>query len=195
MLIAVPLLLFAFFTTVAASLTLLFRVLLVYADLAAVLIKSQLLHHHTSISTSPHARGKSSRASGPPSRRRSSGSKSVESIGLGIYSAGTMHRDFEGVGGWRIPNTDGEDILWTSMNARLELSACSDGHFRHHRRAITSGAASAMSRTVMPEQHHGRIFPTTRSSDTLNQEEYFVSRHTSKSTSALSITGSSRSLH
>ncbi|KAI4106689.1 MAG: hypothetical protein LQ339_002880 [Xanthoria mediterranea] len=190
-LIAAPLLLFALCTTVAASLALLFRVLLVYADLAAVLIRSQFLQHQTSISALPHALGKASQASGPPSRRRSSGSKSAESTGLGIYSAGSMHRDFEGVGGWRIPNTAGEDILWTSMNARLELPAFSDGHFRHHRRAITSGAASAMT----PEQHPRRVFPTTRSSDIWNQEEYFLGRHTSKSTGALGITGSSLSLH
>lgn len=194
LLVTAPLLVFALFTTVAASVTLLFRVLLVYADLAAALVKSQLLYNHPSTSTSPHALAKSSRASGQSSRRQSSGSRSAESTGLGIYSAGTMHRDFEGVGGWRIPNTEGEDILWTSMNARLELPAFTDGHFRHHRRAMTSVGLSATARTPMPFQHQGKTSPMARPSDMMSQEEYFVSRHASESNTALGITGSSLSL-
>ena len=194
LLVTAPLLVFALFTTVAASVTLLLRVMLVYADLAAALVKSQLLYHHPSTSTSPHDPAKSSRASGQSSRRQSSGSKSAESTGLGIYSAGTMHRDFEGVGGWRIPNTESEDILWTSMNARLELPAFINGPSGHHRRAMTSGGVSATVRTPMPFQQQGKISPMARPSDTMYQEDYFVNRHASRSTTALGITNSSQSL-
>ncbi|KAL8996337.1 MAG: hypothetical protein Q9169_004137 [Polycauliona sp. 2 TL-2023] len=197
LLITAPLLLFAIFSTFAASATLLCRVLLVYADLAVVLVKSQLLYHHqpSTTSTVPPSQAKNARPSRPPSRRRSSHSKFNECSGLAIYSAGTMERDFEGVGGWRIPNTEGEDFLWTSMNARLELPAFTDGHFRHHRRARTSGGgSSAAIATPMADQHQGRISPLTRPSG-VGQEEYFNRRHVSKSTTALGISGSSQSLH
>ncbi|KAL8836113.1 MAG: hypothetical protein Q9176_006493 [Flavoplaca citrina] len=93
-----------------------------------------------------------------------------------------MHRDFEGVGGWRIPNTEGEDILWTSMNARLELPAFTDGHFRHHRRAVTSVGVSATARTPTPFQHQGKTPPMARPLDMMNQEEYFQPESTLSAT-------------
>ncbi|KAL8700907.1 MAG: hypothetical protein Q9224_000745 [Gallowayella concinna] len=206
LLVSVSLMGFAVFTTAAALSTLLFRVLLVYADLAAVLIKTQLLHHGP-LTTTSHRPTKSSRTSASLSRRRSSSStesqpfggsrtpKSSESSGLGIYSAGTMQRDFEGVGGWRIPNTEGEDILWTSMNARLELPAFSEGQYRHHRRAITSGGASAAARVGLSEQQVGRVSPNGRPLTATDREEYFYSRQASKSTTALGATKNSRHIH
>lgn len=198
LLVSVPLFVFAFFTTAVAFSTLLFRVLLVYADLAAALVKSQLLHHHApTTESSPPPPTKGSRTSASLSRRRSSSSgesqifggsrtpRSAESSGFGIYSAGTMQRDFEGVGGWRIPNTEGEDILWTSMNARLELPAFSEGHHRHHRRTMTSGATSALVRPGFSEHQGGGISPSVRCLGPVNREEYFLGRHASKSTTAL----------
>ncbi|KAL8918308.1 MAG: hypothetical protein Q9172_005467 [Xanthocarpia lactea] len=213
--ITAPLLLFAFITTIAASVTLLFRVSLVYADLAAVLIKTQLLHHQTSLPASPPPPSKRHRASSPPSQRRSSSSsesqifgggsrtpKSIESSGLAIYSAGSMQRDFEGVGGWRIPDTKDEDALWTSMNARLELSGFTEGSLRHHRRASGASATTTIRAAGMldqqQQQQQGRVSPTTRSSaDVGYREEYFgISRHASKSSTPLGTTGSSgRSSH
>ncbi|KAL8818671.1 MAG: hypothetical protein Q9223_002744 [Gallowayella weberi] len=198
---------FALLTTAAALFTLLFRVLLLYADLAAVLIKTQLLHHSPLNTTSSHVPIKSSRTSASLSRRRSSSSsesqpfggsrtpKSSESSGLGIYSAGTMQRDFEGVGGWRIPNTEGEDILWTSMNARLELPAFSEGPYRHHRRAITSGSASASVHLGSSEQQPGRASPNARPRSAASREDYFYIRQASKSTTALGATNNSSHIH
>lgn len=69
------------------------------------------------------------------------------SSGLGIFSSGgMMERDFEGIGGWRVPGSDDDDILWTSMNSRLELPAIVDNNNRkkrhhHHQRSLTSGSS------------------------------------------------------
>lgn len=191
--VSIPLVALAFFTTFAASSTLLFRVLLVYADLAAVLIKNQFLHPQSSksplspLSPRPELSGQCGRT------RSSSGDshvsrtpRSVESSGLGIYSAGSMQRDFEGVGGWRFPNTESEDILWTSMNARLELPALAEGRNRHHRRSITSsGTPPPSSRFGLSEHYEGRAPTSARSLGTTSPEEYFVARHSSGSTTAL----------
>ena len=54
-----------------------------------------------------------------------------------------MERDFEGIGGWRVPGSDDDDILWTSMNSRLELPAIVDNNRKkrhHHQRSLTSGS-------------------------------------------------------
>lgn len=192
---------FAFLTTSAASSTLLFRVLMVYADLAAALIKNQFLQPQSSkLPVSPRS-GPDARVSRQSGRTRSSSGdshisrtpKSVESRGLGIYSTGSMQRDFEGVGGWRIPNTEIEDILWTSMNARLELPAFAEGRNRHHRRSITSsGTPAAASRFGSFEHHEGRAPKSVRSLGTTSPEEYFVTRPTSKSTTALATANLSK---
>lgn len=63
-------------------------------------------------------------------------------------------RDFEGVGGWRLDSgeTD-EEVLWTSINSRLELPA--DHGRRHHRRSLTSGSLPGErrgTRTGSPEE-------------------------------------------
>lgn len=194
LLFSFPLIIFAFLTTTAAISTLFLRVLLVYADLAAVLIKNQISYHQPSQSTSPPTQG-SQQSPRRSSTRSSSGDqhafggsrtpKSVESSGLGIYSAGSMQRDFEGVGGWRIPNTEGEDVLWTSMNARLELPAFGDGPHRHHRRAITASGTPMSARTRAAEQQDVETPVTPRALGTTSPQEYFVNWHASKSTTAL----------
>lgn len=196
LLLSIPLMISAFFTTIAAFSTLLFRVLLVYADLAAVLIKNQLLYHQSSKSASSIWPARGGRVSPQRDRRRSSSDdphafggsrtpKSTESSGLGIYSTGSMHRDFEGVGGWRIPNSEGEDVLWTSMNSRLELPAFGD---RHHRRSITSSGDLLPLRT-RPVEHYGAETSNTapRSLGTTSPQEYFVTRHASNPTTALHL--------
>ena len=207
--ISIPLVIFAVVTTIAASSTLFFRVLLVYADLAFVLIKNQFLHHHhTSKSpSSPSPAGRRARKSPQHGRRRRSSTSSGDpltfggsrtprstesSSGLGIYSVGNMQRDFEGVGGWRIPNTESEDSLWTSMNTRLELPASFvEGRHRHHRRSITSGGPSSSSfRPSWPsEQPQRRTSMSAQALGTTSPEEYFVARHSSKSTTALGTAG------
>lgn len=195
-LISIPLVVFAFLTTAAAFSTLLFRVLLVYADLAAVLIKTHLLQHHPPEPTLPKRPHPST--SGERTRSSSGDShgsrtpKSAESSGLGIYSVGSLQRDFEGVGGWRIPNTEGDDVLWTSMNARLELPASADGHRRHHRRSITSGGRPAFVRSSWPEEQHGMTTANARFAGPPRREDYFKNRHASKSTTELGTAAMSR---
>lgn len=195
LLLSFPLIIFAFLTTTAAITTLLFRALLVYADLAAVLIKNQISYHYLPKPMSPtqgtqqSPRRSSSRSSSgdPHAFGGSRTPKSVESSGLGIYSAGSMQRDFEGVGGWRIPNTEGEDILWTSMNARLELPAFGEGPHRHHRRARTSSSTPMSTRTRAFELQDVGTPMTPRALGTTSPQEYFVNRHASESTTALGI--------
>lgn len=192
---------FAFLTTFAASSTLLFRVLLVYADLAAALVKNQFLHSQSSKSSVSPRSGPDARVSRQGDRTRSSSGdshvsrtpRSVESSGLGIYSTGSMQRDFEGVGGWRIPNTESEDIIWASMNARLELPAFVEGRNRHHRRSITSSGTPAASSRFGSFDHYEVRAPTSaRSLGTTSPEEYFVTRSTSRSTTALATANLSK---
>ncbi|KAL9592949.1 MAG: hypothetical protein Q9219_007703, partial [cf. Caloplaca sp. 3 TL-2023] len=214
--ITVPLTIFAFLTTVAASSTLLFRVLLVYADLAAVLFKNQFLpplpprspssptppikpHTPNSARHVVRTRSSSSGDSHLLSGSRTPRSAIESSSGLGIYSAGSMQRDFEGVGGWRIPNLESEDIAWTSMNARLELpppfAEQQQRRRRHHRRSVTSNGApsSAPTTGLSEQQQHYRKAPLgTRSSGTMSPEEYFVSRYSSKSSTMLASANMSK---
>ncbi|KAL6719890.1 hypothetical protein ACLMJK_001811 [Lecanora helva] len=195
LLVSIPLTIFAAFTTFLSFSTLFFRVLIVYAELAAALVQDHLAN--PSAPTSPRktpvslksnsedkiARRKSRR--GSTASGSSNGSvtpKAPQSSGLGIYSGEGAARDFEGVGGWRIASQDGEDELWTSMNSRLELPAMVSGGQRHHHRSRTSDSlrnyryfskSLATSRALSPQ-------PGSKS-----PEEYFASRAPSKSTTAL----------
>ena len=128
------------------------------------------------------------------SRRSSAGSGSnagsttprVPDTGLGVYSGGGVVRDFEGVGGWRIPGTDDEDALWTSMNSRLELPAMVDGRRHFHHRSRTSGSLTAVSLSLKsPNQSRARTPASVRVGESLSPEEYFTIREPSKSTTAL----------
>ena len=203
LLISVPLVVSAVFTTFAAFSTLYFRVLLVYAELAIVLLRNQTLNHRrfeTSSplpkgANSPHSQSVGARAKGRNYRspiRSSSGSsvtpKAVEINGLGVYSGGGLQRDFEGVGGWRIPSSEGEDMLWTSMNSRLKLPVPTEIQHRHHRRSVTSGCASPTSLlTSSSLPQHERATPPLRTPETVHSRQGFADRQTSKSTSALIV--------
>lgn len=204
LLVSIPLLVLALFTTAAAFSTLLFRVLLVYADLAAVLVKNYFFNHQPSKSPSRYPQAKAHHTAPLRGRRRSSSGemqrfegsrtpKSAESSGLGLYSAGT-HRDFEGIGGWRIPNTEGDDVLWTTMNARLELPAYFEANRRYHRRSITSGAASAPIGSITSEQPQQQQRPTAgaRFSGRTLREVSLANPHASKSTTELGTATSSK---
>ncbi len=89
------------------------------------------------------------------------------------------------MGGWRIPNTEREDILWTSMNARLELPAFTDGPHRHHRRALTTSGTPVSARMRVAEQQDVETPMTPRALGTASPQEYFVNWHASKSATAL----------
>ena len=191
LLISIPLTVFAAFTTTVAFSTLLFRVLLVYAELAAALLQDHFNPSTPSKTTLPLSRPpttedkvgrrksrRSSAASG--SSNGSTTPKAPKSSGFGVYTGEGSARDFEGVGGWRIPGPDGEDDeLWTSMNSRLELPAMVEGRQRNHHRSRTSGSLNS---SRLPSKSARAWSPHDRSA---SPEEYFTNRRSSKSTTAL----------
>lgn len=200
LLVSLPLAIFAAFTTSFAFSALFIRALVVYAELTAVLIQNQFAASGAAKSTS------SDRKSTPPvidekdSRRKSRRSSACsgnsnggsmtpripESSGLGIYGSGGMERDFEGVGGWRIPGSDDDDVLWTSMNSRLELPAIVDERKYNHHRSFTSGSLSAASIiTSSRPRSFARTPSSTHAAGNTSPEEYFANRAASKSTTAL----------
>ncbi|KAH0536724.1 hypothetical protein FGG08_006432 [Glutinoglossum americanum] len=157
--LSVPFAAFAIFTTIIALSALTFRALVVYIELAVVVI-------HNYVFLRPPS--KSSRRPRVPSsrdgvhrrkKRRSSGSSAVsdqgplmqadrDNGGFALTSSVGIERDFEGVGGWSLSGPN-EDALWTSMNSRLELPA--EERQRRHRRSLTasgipSGNAESRSR-------------------------------------------------
>jgi hypothetical protein len=142
----VPIALFATITTVTAFSILLFRVALVYIELAFAVIPYYLLGARTVPNSA--VLSKYNPAAVPARRRkRRSSSSSALSAGsitpiagdgtLGLSQSIGAARDFEGVGGWRLGDPSDDDALWTNINSRLELPA---DHIRRHRRSLTSGS-------------------------------------------------------
>ena len=80
--------------------------------------RSQVSLHRRSSGGSSSTNGTNNGSITPKATLESSSS------GLAVYGGGGATRDFEGVGGWRLPTGPGdeeEDVLWTNMNSRLEL--------------------------------------------------------------------------
>lgn len=207
LLISIQLTIFAAITTTLAFSTLFFRALLVYAELAAALIHDQFADHTLSkgtITTSKklaedkHSRRKSRRGStaSASSNGGSTTPKAPETSGFGVYGGGGVTRDFEGVGGWRIPGTEDEDELWTSMNSRLELPAIGDEGRRNHYRSRTSGSLSTCRLPLkFPGQSRARTPSGSMCAGRSNSpEEYFTNRIASKSTTALDTANIGRTL-
>lgn len=148
LLFSIPLAIFAAITTTLACSILLFRVLLVYAELAVAVIPHYLLGLATPKQSLPHIKSFSNPAAVPARRRkrRSSGGSGASGgsltpvgsdVNIGLNQSIGPQRDFEGVGGWRLDVPSEDDSLWTSFNSRLELPA---DHVRRHRRSLTSGS-------------------------------------------------------
>lgn len=108
--ISVPIAIFATFTTFFAFSTLLFRALIVYAELAGVLFQSlfssqvscgslslsdTLSSHHTEGRVAPRKSRRSSAASSSSNGGQTT-PKAPESCGIGVYGGGGAARDFEG---------------------------------------------------------------------------------------------------
>jgi len=146
----IPIAIFASITTTLAFCVLLFRVLVVYAELGFAVIPYYLLGDKATRGAIPRSRSFSSSNAVVPgrSRRRRRGSTSSNLSGsitpvsagevpLGINRSVGPARDYEGVGGWRINDAPSDDeALWTKINSRLELPA---DHSRRHQRSLTSG--------------------------------------------------------
>src|SRR5438034_1033756 len=149
--LSLPFAAFAIFTTAIAFSALTFRALIVYIELAAVVIHNYVfLRPPSKPSRRPRVSG-SRDSVHRRKKRRSSGSSAVSDQGLvvpvdrdnggfALTSSVGIERDFEGVGGWNLlgPN---EDALWTSMNSRLELPV-GERQRRHHRSLTASGIPS-----------------------------------------------------
>jgi len=56
-----------------------------------------------------------------------------------LIGTSELTRDFEGVGGWRVPGDDDEEALWMGINSRLQLPA--ETPTRRHPRSLTGGAS------------------------------------------------------
>ncbi|PQE29022.1 hypothetical protein CJF30_00004053 [Rutstroemia sp. NJR-2017a BBW] len=151
-----PLAIFASITTTFAFGLLLFRVTVVYVELALAVIPYYLLGPKTSHKIISRCRPAPASSTIPVARRRkrrgsaSSNHSATGSItpvprlrgsesALGLSQSIGPARDYEGVGGWRMDNSGSDDdALWTNMNSRLELPA-NHGR-RHHQRSLTSGS-------------------------------------------------------
>ncbi|KAL6861122.1 hypothetical protein J3F83DRAFT_236289 [Trichoderma novae-zelandiae] len=167
----IPLAVFAGITTTFAFSILLFRVFVVYLDIALSLVSQSLAHltessvaglHHLrpprpspASSSSVHSRANSVSPSAsstllkrhrrrrPSSSVYSAGSATPASdMGLGLIPSVGAERDFEGVGGWRLGGDDDDDELWTTINSRYELP--DRVHDRNHRRSLSGGPAGAV---------------------------------------------------
>ena len=202
LLLIVPLATFAAITSILAFSTLFFRVLLVYAELAGVLLQNQF-----SAKDTPRSGNKSISASlsiqrtKNAHRRRSSSNggsttpKAPELSGLGAYGSGNPIRDYEGVGGWRVPSSEDEDVLWTHMNSRLELPALADNRARNHHRSSTSSTLIAIPMlTPSPTQSRARTPTRSQTGHPPSPEEYFANRRPSKSTSSLDTANIGRAM-
>jgi hypothetical protein len=191
LLFSIPLAIFATITTTLACSILLFRVLLVYAELAVAVIPHYLLGLATPKQSLPHTKSFSNPGAVPVRRRkrRSSGGSGASAgsltpvasdVNFGLNQSIGPQRDFEGVGGWRLDVPSEDDSLWTSFNSRLELPA---DHVRRHRRSLTSGSVpgdrrrrdrsySPEARMTSPNTSRARTPPTL----TAAGEGYFPSQ-------------------
>ena len=205
--ISVPLSLFAALTTTLAFSTLFFRALLVYAELGVVLVRNQFHSQHENekipvpkklppaVVDGKQSQHKSRRSSAGSGSNGGSTTPRVPEAGFGVYSGGGAVRDFEGVGGWRIPGTADEDVLWTSMNSRLELPAIVDGarHFNHHSRA--SGSLTTVSLPLKsPGRSRARTPSSVRLGGSISPEEYLANPEPFKSANALSVANNERTI-
>ncbi|KAL7788981.1 hypothetical protein V8C37DRAFT_387455 [Trichoderma ceciliae] len=162
----IPLAIFAGITTTFAFSILIFRVFVVYLDIALSLVSQSLAHLSEISGSKTHHRFRPPRASPSSSsinsrnnsvspsasstllkrHRRRRPSSSVYSagtatpasdIGLGLIPSVGAERDFEGVGGWRLGD---DDDIWTTINSRSELP--DRLHDRNHRRTLSGRPAS-----------------------------------------------------
>ncbi|KAG9889204.1 hypothetical protein KCU94_g15823, partial [Aureobasidium melanogenum] len=81
-----------------------------------------------------------------------------------LVGSGT-DRDFEGVGGWRFPESADEEAIWLNMNRYLELPASPAATRKHRRTGTGNGTQSPMVTRTM-----------ARTSGSASPEGYFSIR-------------------
>ena len=94
----------------------------------------------------------------------------------------------------RIPGTDDEDAVWTSMNSRFELPAMVDGRRRSHHRSRTSGSLTTVSLPLKSPVRSRARTPSSVRVGGISPEEYFAVREPSKSTTALDVANIGKAL-
>ncbi|KAH7052095.1 hypothetical protein B0J12DRAFT_540698, partial [Macrophomina phaseolina] len=206
---SLPLVALAVLTTSLAVGTLLIRVSIVYFELGVALIHSWLFATNNagkqrsrassgySTPTRHHRRRRSSAASllaadQSVPRRPPTKSESFASL---VSTAGP-NRDFEGIGGWRMPGDGEEEALWIGMNSRLELPTALPDKHRRHQRSLTGGSqrcswspeairmSPVQSRARTPNGHEGPSSP----------DEYFTMHHYRKAGPSWEALATSRSV-
>ena len=167
--ISIPLAFFAVVTTSIAISLLSFRALIVYFQLAMAIIGAWL---------SPPPSKQTARRRTPPTslsarqsptrqrRRRSSTVSTASSLDASITAQiprlshknnsltalignSELTRDFEGVGGWRVPGDNDEEALWMGINSRLQLPA--ETPTTRHKRSSTGGSSPSQRWSFSPE--------------------------------------------
>ena len=162
LLITIPLAIFAGITATLAFSVLIFRVLVVYLDLAFSLVPQSLPGLRSQSATTqrvPSSTSAAAAASGSSPtrrqfhhrRRRSSASgfsggstSSLGERGLGLIPSVGAERDFEGVGGWRVGGEE-DDELWSNVNLKLDMperSPLIGTTVRQHHRTPSGGATT-----------------------------------------------------
>lgn len=171
LLVSLPLAIFAAFTTSLAFTTLLLRVLVVYVELGLALLQAAI-----SPSTSTTQGFSALNLSQSPLRevrvtsRRSSttGTPPKKTSSFASLAGSGTNRDYEGVGGWRLPGKEEEEDVWQNMNSRLELPATP----RRHRRSLTGGSQRVVF-SLTPESGRSPGIVRTRTPGTASPEGYF----------------------
>ncbi|PSN71330.1 hypothetical protein BS50DRAFT_584833 [Corynespora cassiicola Philippines] len=190
LLVSVPLALFAVITTAMAVSLLTVRVSIVYFELGIALVHAYLFPPLQK----PAPKQSSPRHSSSPHRarnRRSSMASTTSSQDTAVPQAhprlhnksgsfqsliGTSEitRDFEGVGGWRLPGDEDEEALWMGINSRLELPAVIPK--RKHQRSLTGGSQrwswSPEAIRMSPMQSRART-PVQMAGEERHVDDYF----------------------
>lgn len=223
LLVSLPLAIFAIITTSIAITLLSLRALVVYFELLSALVSAWLSpplskagenSYQSSLTSSPDRHSptrsrtrrtsNSSNASHDTVMPVAQGSRLSKSDSLtALIGTSEATRDFEGVGGWRMPGDDDEEALWMGINSRLQLPA--DEPIRRHKRSLTGGAipsqrSPVQSRVRTPVRfvldEHGGYFPPqpvsnmTPMNTTTGSTSNHVRRKSGSASSTTSSTGS-----
>ncbi|KAF1836480.1 hypothetical protein BDW02DRAFT_493585 [Decorospora gaudefroyi] len=168
--ISIPLAMVAAVTTSIAVSLLSFRALIVYVQLALAVVGAWLSPSPPKLASRYRSPLTPSSARPSPTRQRHRRSSTVSTASsqetvvpsaqtprlphknnslTALISTSELTRDFEGVGGWRLPGDEDEEALWMGINSRLQLPA--EVPTRRHKRSLTGGATQSQRHNFSPE--------------------------------------------